>query len=154
MDNFLAAWQDVLGNEGGYSNNPADPGGATMYGVTQRVARRYGYMGDMRDLPLSMAQDIARSEYWNPYQCDKFDPRVAFQVFDTAYNGGEPVKWLQQDGIMGPKTVTAVNLTPALVVVMRFCAYRLQYYTSLKGWPTFGKGWTNRVANNLLKGAK
>ena len=160
MNNFDDAFTALMGNEGGYSNNPADPGGETMWGITARVARKNGYAGEMKDLPLLIAKAIAKKEYWDLYQCDQFDPRIGFQVFDTAYNGGHPAQWLQQaagvtaDGVIGAITVGAVRATDPLKITMRFCAYRMQYYTSLTNtWPTFGKGWANRIANNLLKGA-
>lgn len=159
MSAFDDAFTALMGNEGGYSDNPNDPGGATMYGITQAVVRRWGYTGDMQDLTLDQAKQIAKSQYWDTYSCDKFDPRVAFQVFDAAYNGGHPAQWLQQasgatvDGIIGPETIAAVNLTPPRVLIMRFVSYRLTYLTNLDTWPTFGKGWARRIANNLIKGA-
>lgn len=153
---FDAAFAALMGNEGGYTNNLADPGGETMWGVTLHVARRHGYTGAMIDLPHDTARSIARTEYWDPYQCDQFDARIAFQLFDTAYNGGHPVQWLQkavgatQDGILGAQTIGAVRATDPLLVVQRFSAYRLQYLTSLAGWASFGRGWARRIANNLL----
>ena len=159
MTLFEQAFANTIGLEGGFVDNPADPGGATMYGVTERVARKYGYTGAMQDLPLDTAKQIAKQEYWDPYQCDALMPLVSMQVFDAAYNGGDVVRWLQQasgavvDGVMGPKTITAVNLTPAHMLVMRFLSYRLQYLTNLDGWSTFGKGWARRIAHNLQIGA-
>jgi lysozyme family protein len=160
MDAFLTAWTQLLGNEGGYVDNPADPGGATMYGVTQRVARNHGYTGDMRDLPIATAQAIAKQEYWDRYSCDEFDPRIAFQVLDTAYNGGYAARWLQQavgveqDGIIGPATIAAVKAQNVYQTIMRFDSYRLSYLAMLGTWPTFGRGWANRIAHNLLLGAE
>ncbi|HEX5393812.1 MAG TPA: glycosyl hydrolase 108 family protein [Rhodocyclaceae bacterium] len=157
---FLSAFTSLIGNEGGYVNNPKDPGGETMYGVTARVARAHGYTGAMRDLPLETAQQIAKAEYWDKFRCDDFDPRIAFEIFDTAYNGGYPIKWLQlavaakPDGKLGPATVAAVQGADPMTVIARFNAYRLSYYTSLKTWPDFGRGWANRIAHNLLLGAK
>ncbi len=155
--NFDQAFHQLIGNEGGYSNNPADPGGETMWGVTARVARAHGYSGPMRDLPQSTAKAIAKAEYWDPHQCDQFDGRVAFLVFDAAYNGGEPAQWLQraagvaQDGVIGPVTIAAVKALDPLLICLRFSAYHQQYYTSLdRLWPEFGKGWSNRIANNNL----
>ena len=156
---FDDAFTELMGNEGGYSNNPADPGGETMWGITKCVANLHGYTGAMQDLPQSTAKTIAKAVYWDPYLCDQFDPRVAFQVFDTAYNGGEPVKWLQEavgvtpDGIIGARTIAAVRSTDPLKTIMRFDAQRILYLTSLKTWPTFGKGWMNRIAHNLQLGA-
>jgi len=160
MSTFDDAFTALIGNEGGYSNNPADPGGETMWGITQRVARAHGYTGAMKDLPLETAKAIAKAQYWDVYSCDKFDPRVAFQVFDAAYNGGHPALWLQKavgvkmDGIIGPVTIAAVNAANPLEVIMRFISYRLSFFTALSTWETFGRGWANRIARNLLLGAE
>lgn len=159
MSAFDDAFTALIGNEGGYSFNPSDPGGETMWGVTARVARGYGYTGEMKDLPLETAKAIAKKFYWDPYQCDQFDPRVAFQVFDAAYNGGHPAQWLQQaasvtaDGIIGAITIAAVRASDPMKLIMRFSAYRLQYLGNLSTWTNFGHGWANRIANNLIRGA-
>lgn len=159
MSNFAAAWIALLSNEGGYSNNPADPGGETMWGITASVARAFGYTGLMRDLPQAAAQQIAKTEYWDRFQCDQLSDQLAFQVLDAAYNGGYPAQWLQraagvtEDGQIGPATLTTLHGADQSKLCMRFNAYRLQYMASLKAWPTFGRGWTNRIASNLIKAA-
>jgi lysozyme family protein len=159
MSNFDDAFVALIGNEGGYSNNPADPGGETMWGITARIAHGWGYTGDMKDLPLDTAKAIAKKFYWDPYQCDQFDPRVGFQVFDAAYNGGKPAQWLQQaagvtaDGVIGAITTAAVRGADPLKIVILFNASRLLYYTSLGTFETFGKGWANRIAGNLRRAA-
>ena len=157
MSTFDRAWADLLGNEGGYSNNPSDPGGETNWGVTARVARAHGYTGPMRDLPEATAKQIAKVEYWDRFQCDQLSDVLAFQVLDAAYNGGFPVQWLQraagvaEDGQLGPETLTALHEADQDKLCMRFDAYRLQYMAWLKIWPTFGRGWANRIASNLLR---
>lgn len=159
MSSFDNAFTTLIGNEGGYSNNPDDPGGETMWGVTARVARGWGYNGDMKDLPLDTAKAIAKKFYWDPYQCDQFDPRIGFQVFDAAYNGGKPAQWLQQaagvtvDGVIGAITTAAVRASDPLKIVILFNASRIAYYTSLGTWENFGRGWSNRIANNLRRAA-
>ena len=160
MTSFDDAWTALVGNEGGYSNNPNDPGGETMWGVTARVARAYGYTGPMRQLPQETAKEIARKVYWNPLKLDSFDPRVAFQILDANYNGGKCVLWMQGasgakvDGVLGPQTIAAVQSTDPLKFILRWNSLRLRYYTSLAKWGNFGKGWTNRVADNLWKGGE
>lgn len=159
MTNFEQAFQWLIGNEGGYSNNPHDAGAETMWGVTARVARAHGYIGPMRNLPIETARIIAKSEYWDVYQCDALPFEVAFQVFDCAYNGGHPAQWLQravgvaEDGKIGPATLAAVNSIDPDKIVMRFDAARLRYLALLKDWPTFGEGWVNRIATNLERAA-
>ena len=82
---------EVIAREGGFSNHPADRGGATRWGITEAVARRQGYMDDMRTLPRSDAAAIYKKLYWeNP----KFDavaaraPALAAELFDTGVNMG------------------------------------------------------------------
>lgn len=157
MTAFDDSFTALIGNEGGYSNNPADPGGETMWGVTARVARKHGYTGPMRDLPLNTARTIAKTEYWDAYRCDDMPAQVGFQVLDAAYNGGHPAQWLQravgvaEDGTIGPVTLAAVKAADPDDVCLRLDAYRLQYLTELTTWPTFGRGWARRIAANLLR---
>ena len=157
---FDQAFQQLIYNEGGYVDNPDDPGGATCWGITERVARANGYTGDMQSLPLDTAKAIAKAQYWDPFQCDQFDGRIGFQVLDAAYNGGHPAQWLQQaagatpDGVIGPQTIAAVKAVDPLLVIMRFLASRLQYLTALSTWSDFGRGWANRIAHNLVAAAQ
>jgi lysozyme family protein len=158
---FEQAFATIADIEGGFTDRDrqADPGGATKYGITERVARAWGYKGDMRDLPIETARAIAKAWYWDKYQCDQFDPRISYQVFDAAYNGGYPVRWLQEcvgaapDGVIGAKTVAAVRAADVAKVVGMFNAKRLLYLTELQNWPQNARGWARRIANNLLVGA-
>lgn len=160
MSAFDEAFVDLIGSEGGYSNNPKDPGGETMWGITARVARANGYDGPMRQLPLDLAKSIARKLYWDPLRLDEFDPVVAGQILDANYNGGHPIIWMQGasgakvDGILGPKTVAAVKAIPRWQFLLRWNSLRLRYYTSLRRqlWQEFGRGWANRIADKLWKG--
>lgn len=151
--NLEQSLKHLLGNEGGYSNNPVDPGGETMYGVTFRVARAYGYTGAMRDLPWSVAMDIYTKNYWAPIKADQLPDHLRFHVFDAAVNSGvgQAIKWLQraagvaQDGVIGPRTLSAASM----VTVAKYTAIRLRFMTDLQTWSTFGKGWARRIADNL-----
>jgi len=159
MSSYDDAFDALMNREGGYSNSIEDPGGETMFGITERVARKAGYAGSMRMLPRVTAKAIAKKEYWDPARCDEMDQRVAFQVFDTIFNGGAAIKWLQMsvnaspDGVIGPATLAALKLADPAKVVARFNGYRLAYLAGLATFPTFGRGWVNRIAANLLKGA-
>lgn len=151
--NIEQALKRLLGNEGGFVDHPQDPGGATNYGITQRVARSHGYQGGMRDLPLSMAISIYRSDYWMPIKADQLPEGLRFHVFDAAVNSGtvQSIKWLQraagvtQDGVIGPRTISAASM----VSVAKYSAIRLRFMTDLSTWSTFGKGWARRIADNL-----
>jgi lysozyme family protein len=155
---FDRAFTDLLGNEGSYSNHPNDPGGETMWGITAATARRAGYTGSMKEMPVAVVKDIYRERYWNP-AFDRMPYAVAFQCFDAAVNSGPAVaiKWLQKavgvkdDGIIGPVTMAAVAKVDPLAIVIRFNAARLSFLTSLPTWSTFGRGWVNRIVGNLLK---
>lgn len=161
MSAFEQAFSTIVGIEGGFSDRDkeADPGGATKYGITERVAREWGYVGDMRDLKLDSAKGIAKALYWDKYQCDQFDPLIAYQVFDAAYNGGYPVKWLQEcvgaqvDGVIGAKTIAAVRAANVGDVLAKFNGKRLLYLTDLNNWHQNSRGWAKRIAHNLLIGA-
>lgn len=159
MSNFDKAFIELLGHEGGYSNNPADPGGETNWGVTVAVARENGYIGSMKDMDQSAAKAIYAKKYWLPTFDDLPYP-VAFQVFDAAVNSGvgQAVRWLQRavgvadDGKIGPVTMKAVLEADPVKTVVLFNAERLMFMTNLSTWSSFGKGWARRVAANLKKG--
>lgn len=158
ITSFDDAFAAICGIEGGYSDNPADPGGATMYGITEAVARAHGYQGAMQDLTLDLAKQIAKSDYWDKFQCDQFDPRIGYLVFDAAFNGGHPAQWLQEaanvtaDGVIGAQTVAAVRNTEPWRIMARFNASHIEYYVSLHNM-TFIDGWDKRIAYNLRLGA-
>lgn len=153
---FDTAFDRLIGNEGGYSNNPDDPGGETMWGVTARVARAVGYTGPMRDLPRDLAKTICRQLYWNPLRLDELPEQIGFHVLDANYNGGHAVLWMQQaagakaDGKLGPATIAAVQACNPYLFILKFTALRGLYMTNLKTWVSFGKGWARRLFTNQL----
>lgn len=158
--NFDAAFDRLLAHEGGYSNHRADPGGETMYGITEAVARKHGYAGAMHELPLDTARLIYRRDYWDAVQADLMPDAVRFDLFDAAVNSGvrAAVRWLQRaahatdDGIIGPKTLLAVRLADPHKLAKRFNGHRLRYMVSLGAWSSFGRGWARRIATNLIDG--
>lgn len=116
---------EIIRVEGGYVNDPNDSGGATKYGITEKVARTHGYKGDMRDLPVTTAYDIYYGSYVVKPGYDKLaeiDPSVAAEVVDTGVNMGPSIagKFLQRslnalsgsglvvDGAVGNRTVNAL----------------------------------------------
>lgn len=154
---FDEAFTRLLGHEGGYSNNPADPGGETMWGVTIAVARANGYAGPMRDLPVDLSKAIYLRSYWTPAGCDSVPESIRFDLFDMAVNAGvkTAIKALQRaagvsaDGVLGPVTLAAVAQINGDRLRLRFNAARLRAYADAKAWPTFGRGWVLRVASNM-----
>lgn len=130
---FLEFLSDLKLKEGGYSNNPKDKGGETMFGITIAVARRHGYTGPMRAMPYSFAQKVYFIDYWeklNLEQIGMLSKDVALKMADIGVNCGvgRAGLWLQRclnvlnnpnsrgvkpwpdlmvDSDVGPKTVAA-----------------------------------------------
>ncbi len=122
---------DVIEREGGYVNHPSDRGGPTRWGITQAVARRQGYMGDMRVLPQVDAAAIYKRLYWIAPGFGKVavhGPKLAAELFDTGINmgTGTAISFLQRalnalnrgasdypdlavDRRIGPSTLTALD---------------------------------------------
>ncbi len=162
MSDFDKAFDLLIGNEGGYVNNPVDPGGETNWGITRAVAVDNGYSGSMKLMPKETAKGIYKKMYWDKLQCDQLPFIVAFQLFDAGVNHGnaQAVKFLQRslsvvdDGVIGAKTIAAVSKLDDLQIVMLFNAERIEFYAALKTFSTFGKGWVRRVASNLKLATK
>ena len=82
---------DLIAREGGFVDHPADKGGPTRWGITQSVARRYGYMGQMENLPRNVAALLYKKQYWHAPAFDKvaqMAPILARELFDTGVNMG------------------------------------------------------------------
>ncbi len=107
MDRFDAAFAIIVGEEGGYARDPADPGGETKFGISRRA---YPSL-DIAALTLDDAKAIYRRDYWDRYRCREMPWRWALAVFDTAINQGGGVRWAQlamsavADGAVGPQTL-------------------------------------------------
>ncbi len=156
--NFDESFERLIGHEGGYSNHPSDPGGETMFGVTKRVAVEHGYTGAMKDLPLEKAKQIAKVAYWDTVNADQMPAGICFDLFDGSYNSGptQSIKFLQRaagvtaDGVIGPATMKAVHDTRVERLHARYNGHRLDFLNNLNTWPSFGRGWSQRIAENLM----
>jgi len=122
---------DIIAVEGGYVNDPKDSGGATKFGITEKVARKNGYKGHMRDFPLWMAHDIYVKKYLKPIKFESIEalsPLIAKELADTAVNmgvarageflqdalnvlnrGGKDYADLKVDGNIGKKSIKALK---------------------------------------------
>lgn len=148
---FDTAFTRLIGNEGGLTENPNDPGGLTNWGISQRSYPDV----DIRNLTRDQAAAIYLRDFWDPL--GDADPAIKFQVFDFAVNSGiqTAIRKLQaaievaDDGHWGPKSAAKLAECDKNDVLMRFVAQRLRFWTSLSTWPTFGKGWANRAASQL-----
>lgn len=157
--NFTACLARVLASEGGFSNHPSDPGGMTNLGCTKAVWEEFvGHPvseADMRALTPDDVAPLYKRKYWDRASCDLLPSGLDYAVFDAAINSGpgRAVKWLQEvagtpvDGVVGRKTLDAVSAFSPLEIIAQYNDRRLQFLESLPTWPTFGKGWGNRVSH-------
>ena len=154
---FDDVFNRTLGHEGGYVNNPLDKGGETIWGITLNTARANGYKDAMKNMSRDQAKSIYLKAFWQRIQADNYPTELSYQLFDAAVNHGigNAVRMLQRavcvadDGIIGQATINAIKAKPLNDVLVRFNAERLEFYTKLSTFPTFGKGWVCRVAQNL-----
>ena len=151
---FDEAFKALIGHEGGYVNDPKDPGGETKFGVSKRA-----YPGeDIAGLTLERAKALYLRDYWDVIHADELPKHVRFAVFDAAVNSGvrQAIKWLQRavgvndDGVIGHKTLSAVVAMDPYKLVAVFNGQRLKFMTELNTFHVFGRGWARRVAENLI----
>jgi lysozyme family protein len=160
MSRFEISADRVLSDviEGGWSDHPKDPGGATMRGVTLAVARKhFGHdytKDDLRSITHSDAKEIYYLGYWKVIKGNDLPKGIDFFVFDGAINSGpgQSVRWLQRslgvadDGSLGPITLNAVyTWDDDASLIRRMKKRRMKFLRNLATWPDFGGGWTNRV---------
>lgn len=163
MSKFDEALAFVLPEEGGYSNDPADRGGSTFEGVTQRAYDRYRLKNGLhlRDVRQADPIEIAafyRSEYWEPAHCDCLQQPMATVCFDSAVQHGpeRAIKFLQTaceldvDGVYGPITAKAA-LAMGLPEIEKYMDARHVYYDAIiqndPSQARFAHGWANRMAS-------
>lgn len=153
--NFDLAFKLLIGHEGGYVNDPNDPGGETKYGISKRSYPSE----DIPNLTLERAKELAYRDYWGPAGCDAVPDILKFDLFDAAYNSGPKAaaKMLQQavqetqDGVIGSRTLMAIRSMDPIRLVARFNGARLDFMNNLPNWQHHGRGWAQRIANNLLR---
>lgn len=158
MSDFSRALEILLKLEGGYSNDAMDPGGKTKFGITEAVARRHGYIGDMQDLQADFAGEIYRSDYWDACRCDQMPWPTSLFVFDSAVNQGADaaIRMLQraldtvQDGVMGKQT-QALMARAGKWQNARFLALRALRYQGTRNFDRFGHGWYTRLFELALE---
>ena len=157
IDNWQKSLNLVLQSEGGYSDDPKDPGGRTNLGVTQSVweswVGRASNEKEMRNLVPADVEPLYKRKYWDACDCDLLPDGLDYLVFDFAVNAGvgRSVKTLQgcvdatMDGQIGKNTLGAVSTFPVEVVIFKFSDEKTKYYKTLPTFPIFGKGWLDRV---------
>lgn len=151
---FDRAFARTIGHEGGYVDDPRDPGGRTKFGISQRA---YPHE-DIASMTVERAKLIYVRDYWQSCRCQDMPDVVAAEVFDAAVNCGtaQAKRWVQRaagvadDGVIGPITIDAIRADPdPSALAARVLGHRLAFHADLSTWPTFGRGWARRIAANL-----
>lgn len=163
--NFTRALSLVLKHEGGWSDHAADPGGATMKGVTLATFRAFvkpnATKTDLRKITEAQIAVVYRRNYWDAISGATLPDGVDYAVFDFAVNSGpsRAVKYLQrvvgvkEDGKIGPATMKAVRAMLPAGIINKLCDLRLAFLKAIKKgaqWKVFGKGWDARVKSVRL----
>lgn len=155
---FHKAIERILTHEGGYVNDPNDPGGETKWGISRRSYPTV----DIARLTRADAIAIYFRDFWKPLGGELFEDGVGFQLLDAAVNSGisNAVRFAQRaagvadDGHLGPVSSQAIHGMSESDFILRFLAERLDFMTRLSNWPHHGKGWARRIAANLRLGAE
>tara|TARA_R110000868_G_scaffold9836_1_gene48351 strand:+ start:4353 stop:4871 length:519 start_codon:yes stop_codon:yes gene_type:complete len=162
-ENWDDCFEMVRKHEGGYVNDPRDPGGRTNLGVTQRAWEAYvGSDVDetfMRKLTPSIVKPFYKAMYWDKIKGDDLPSGVDYAAFDLAVNSGVGLasKYLQQiagvtaDGVIGPKSLEAINACDPKETADALCDMRMDFLKRLPTFETYGKGWSRRVADVSVK---
>lgn len=164
--NYEKAFDLLIDHEGGFTNNPKDRGNWTSgkIGVGQLRGTKFGISAmtypnlDIKNLTLAHAKEIYLRDFWQHCRCDELPVEVRFDVFDMAVNSSPKaaIKNIQlaanvrADGFFGPKTKAAVECMDPNYLDKRMGGHRLLYIANIKSFPTFGRGWVVRIANNLI----
>lgn len=160
-DRFDECLAFTLRAEGGYVDDPADPGGATNMGITLATLCEWSDdpnvgVAQVQHMTLRTARPIYRALYWNPLRADALPVGVDLSVFDFGVNAGiwRSARLLQRalgftgeelDGCVGPETLAAAAKIDARLLVDHLTNRQVTYYRGLPDFPTFGRGWLART---------
>lgn len=143
--NYAECERRVLLSEGGYTNDPRDPGGPTNFGITLHDARSYwkpsASAEDVRSMPRAIAEGIYKTKYWDKVGGDDLPAGVDYAVFDYAVNSGVARAMRVLDSTLAVEGRTLPQIVNAI------CDERMAFLRRLKAFPHFGAGWMRRVAS-------
>jgi lysozyme family protein len=159
--NFLACFNETESFEGGYVNNPHDPGGATLKGVTQAAYNAWRVGKGLPAQAVRAASDaeiqtIYREQYWNPVRGDDLYVGLDLVMVDYGWGSGpvtairhfQRVLGVSVDGQFGLETLGAIRpfaKSNGAALINRLCDDRTTFFQSLSTWVYFGRGWTVRL---------
>ena len=161
---FQRALAHVLEMEGGYDEDPYDPGGPTNLGITlsefvrdkglELTSANFDAMkAELKAIPRDTVERIYHDDYWDAADCPELPPGLALFYFDAAVNQGVAgaARMLQQavgsevDGEIGPLTLAAVASHPVEEALAAYAEVRRRRYRALPTFWRFGRGWLSRV---------
>jgi len=160
--NYYYAFDRLMAKEGGYVNHPMDKGGPTNYGITLKSWEEYKGRKmkpeDIQAITFEDAQQFYRDEYWDKLRLDfvDYDP-LAYALFDQAVNRGlgivareiQEIVGVKKDGIIGAKSLTAINSKDGKKLLFHFVINAQEYYVRIvQRSPTqavFLLGWIRRT---------
>lgn len=159
IGNFDKCFDLVIKHEGGYVNDPRDPGGRTNLGVTQRNWE--SYIGKpvteevMRKLTVEQVKPFYKKMYWDRIKGDDLPAGIDYAVFDFAVNSGvnkaskciQEIAGVPTDGIIGRQSLEAIKACDPDETIDALCGMRMEFLEKLSTFKTFGKGWSIRVAD-------
>lgn len=153
---FERAVELILKHEGGYVNDPDDPGGETNFGISKRAYPNE----NIKELTRDRAKLLYRRDYWDRVRGDELPWPIAVIAFDMAVNAGvgTSIKLLQEalgvsvDGVIGPQTLQKAQAAGRSVAV-KYSRLRILRYSGMPGWGKFGKAWTQRTLETMLEAA-
>lgn len=157
-DNKAQCFAFTYKQEGGYGDDPYDPGGATNLGIIQTEYDRYRQakglaVQSVKHITRDEADEIYTKSYWNKIDGDDLPPGIDLVIYDYAVNSGpyRAIRYAQMcvkvdvDGVMGPITLAALSSADPKVFIDLYDAKRLSFLQGLSIWWRFGKGWGRRV---------
>lgn len=165
--NFDQSFEALIDHEKGFTDDPRDRGnwtGGKPY-KGERKGTKYGISAmsypdlDIKNLTLPQAKAIYRLDFWGAAKCDSLPDAIRFDVFDMAVNSGvsKAIKTIQTalkvkaDGIIGRNTLAAIQAIDPEKLDKRLSGHRILFMCDVGTFPTHGKGWMRRVANNLIE---
>lgn len=170
---FDEAFERLYLHERGFTNDPRDRGNWTggKVGVGECKGTKYGISAaaypaeDIAGLTVDRAKFLYKRDYWDKFHCPDVPETIRFDFFDGVVNSGPgskrsgkqgAVRWLQRsadvndDGVFGPVTLTAVRQMNPYLLAARYNGHRLDSLNDIETWSVYGRGWAQRIAENLI----
>lgn len=167
---FMKVFERTIGHEGKFQKDTRDRGNwtggevgkgtlkGTKFGLS---AMTYPHL-DIENLTLDDALNLYYNDWWLKFGMERWHKALAYQMFDAAFNHGtgranqflQRAVGVKDDGIVGNATISKVAEFDINDLLFRFLAERLEYFTNVKTWAEYSKGWSRRVAQMMRYAAE